>query len=287
MTLIASSDIVLHDSSYDAAAPYLYDLLVLCGESSVSVAVYRASEKLFLALEQFNIPVEEQQVDFYTAVFSRSALLSGKGFRKAVFASAFRNSTLVPNPLYTPGTAETHLHFSTATNGQSHVLTDEMRQVDARNVHAIPEWLHRLINQQFPGAVMVHSSSAVIDHLTTLFKNTGEELIWVDVQPGTISMVITRGKKLLLSNSFTYENAEGLVYFILFACEQLQLNPESINLRFTGILDAEDAAYKLALKYVRNTDFLEKSELFQYAGELETLPGHRHFSLFIQATCVS
>jgi hypothetical protein len=287
MTLIASHDVVLHDSSYDAAARYLYDLLVLCSETSVSVAAYRASEKLFVALEQYSLPANEQPVDFYSGLYQRSALLTGEGFRKVIFASAFRNSTLVPNPLYTPGTAETHLHFNTAEDGQSHILTDELRQVDARNVHALPDWLHRSISKRFAGASIVHSSSAVIDYLTTLFKNTGEEMMWVDVQPGTISMIITRGKKLLLSNSFSYENAEGLVYFILFACEQLQLNPESIHLRFTGIIDAEDAAYKLAHKYVRNTDFLEKSDTFHFGAELETIPEHRHFSLFIQATCVS
>jgi len=154
-------------------------------------------------------------------------------------------------------------------------------------VHALPEWLNSILSSRFPGAVIYHRSSALIDYLTSLNKNSGIEMMVADITKDYIELVVTRGNKLLLHNTYKYENAEGLVYFILFACEQLQLNPESVSLRFAGQMDSENPAYKLSHKYIRDTGFMARPELFIYDEVISELPEHRFFSLFAQALCVS
>lgn len=272
------------DPSWSREDRFIYDLLVIWGCDSFSAAVYHASERRFLAVEE--LPVSDNG-DFTEDIIRQSELLSGNGYRKVVLASDSRISTLVPNPLYAPGSAHLHLSFSNAIPEQNMVITDELNKIDARNIHALPEKEHDAFSSRFPGAMIVHASSRLIEHLSSENKNAGRELILTDVHKDHIRVVVMNRQQLLLHNTFSYENPESLIYFILFACEQLQLNPESVRLRFTGNITEEDPAFGLSRKYFRDADFMQRPENFLYSPEMDLVPSHKFYTLYLQALCVS
>ena len=52
-------------------------------------------------------------------------------------------------------------------------------------------------------------------------------------------IVVIANNKLLLYNSFTFETKEDFIYYILFAAEQLGLNPETFELVLAGSISKD------------------------------------------------
>jgi Protein of unknown function (DUF3822) len=273
------SDVFVSDPLFSDEEIFLCDLLVYVDETNVTAAVFHSAEKKFIALSDNTFPDHAEAAVSFMDIVSQSPLLSKKGYRKTVFTSGFRLSTLVPNPLYSPGSAELHLNFSNSVPAEYAVLTDEISKIDARNIHAFPDRLYKSISSSFPGANIVHLSS--------VNKNIPRELMIADVHSNFLNITVVSGQSLLLHNSYDYENPEGLVYFILFACEQLQINPESIRLRFSGKVSEDDPAMRLAHKYIRDTAIIDRPDIFSYSNELDVLQQHHYFTVYVQALCVS
>ena len=54
------------------------------------------------------------------------------------------------------------------------------------------------------------------------------------------------------------------IYYILFTAEQLNLNPETLNLVFIGDITEDDEIYNIAYKYIRNISFGNRNDDFEY-----------------------
>jgi hypothetical protein len=79
-----------------------------------------------------------------------------------------------------------------------------------------------------------------------------------------------------LFNTFDYKSPEDFIYYILFAAEQLQLNPEYFQLELLGKIAENDALYNIAYQYIRNVTLLDVSNVINPFTEAET---REHFIL--------
>jgi hypothetical protein len=88
-----------------------------------------------------------------------------------------------------------------------------------------------------------------------------------------------KNQELLLFNSFSYSTPQDFIYYLLFTCEQLQLNPETIAVQILGNCSVEDANYKMAYQYIRNCSLLNVSSLVTTFDASETTI-RNHFTLY-------
>ena len=87
--------------------------------------------------------------------------------------------------------------------------------------------------------------------------------MYIDVRINQFSIVVLEDKKLLFSNSFSFETKEDFIYYILFAAEQLELNPNEFPLFFTGNILKDSDLYTITYQYIRHINFLEsKNPIF-------------------------
>ena len=56
--------------------------------------------------------------------------------------------------------------------------------------------------------------------------------------------------KLMFYNRFNFTTKEDVIYYLLFAIDQLKLNPEEIPVVITGNISEDN--YKIIYKYIRN-----------------------------------
>ena len=120
----------------------------------------------------------------------------------------------------------------------------------------------------------------MIDTLVLQNKNQTGKKLFVHVQPSHFEAVTIDGKQLLFYNTFNYHSAEDFVYYLLFVCEQLQLNPETIDVILLGEIERNSTIYTLTQKYIRKIKFGERNDGAQYSYQLQTLPVHYYFTLF-------
>ena len=99
-------------------------------------------------------------------------------------------------------------------------------------------------------------------------------------------MIVLEEKKLIFANIFSYQTSEDFLYFTLFVCEQLKLNPENLDLLLLGEVEKNSAIYSILTKYVRNIKFGKRPEMFDYSYVFDGIASHFYFNLFSQALCV-
>jgi hypothetical protein len=92
--------------------------------------------------------------------------------------------------------------------------------------------------------------------------------------------VVLEGKNLLFYNTFNYHSAEDFIYYLLFVCEQLHLNPEKTELQLLGEIEKNSAIHLITQKYVRHVQFGERADQADYSYQLQALPKHSYFTLF-------
>jgi len=85
---------------------------------------------------------------------------------------------------------------------------------------------------------------------------------------------------MLFYNSFNYHSAEDFIYYLLFVCEQLHLNPETIEVVLLGEIEKNSTVYSLTQKYIRTIIFGERTDGAQYSYQLQTIPSNYYFTLF-------
>ena len=100
-----------------------------------------------------------------------------------------------------------------------------------------------------------------------------------------VDIVIIEGNQLLFYNAFPYHSKQDFIYFIIFVIEQLNLNPEDIELKFSGKIDKKSTLYDIAWKYIRNIGFQELPASYRYSYVFNDIPAHYYFVLLNSGIC--
>jgi hypothetical protein len=85
--------------------------------------------------------------------------------------------------------------------------------------------------------------------------------MFVNVHTSTFDILVLKGEKLILANSFSFHTKEDFIYYILFTAEQLGLDTDTFQLSFLGNIEKASEIYKIAYQYIRNINFLESENL--------------------------
>ena len=270
------------DETFDAKESTSYQLTLQVGTDGVLITVNEKANNKYIAFESYtfqNIYNFDLVSDLLEELTEDSKLIKHK--YKSVLCVVVNNlSTLVPNVLFEEARKKMYLKFNTLLEGDELVVTDEIKSLDAKNVFALPFSIKSKLDYLFNNISYHHASSRLIDSLLTENKNKTTEKLFVHVQPSHFEAIVIEGKKLLFYNTFNHHSAEDFIYYLLFVCEQLHLNPEHIEVVLLGEIEKNSAIYLLTQKYIRNLKFGERTDGADYSYQLQIFPKHFYFTLF-------
>ena len=282
------ASISLIDESLFSEGGHQADLFLEVGLDAVTFCLVDVNTQFTGALIQYQF---QKVLNYATLlekledVFADADLLKRK-FRKVHCSVVNQKSTLVPVPVFERGKEYLLLGLNCSLNGDDLVYSDKLKQVDALNIFAVPSDLKRFIVAQFPLAEFHHYSTSLLEGIMLDTKKTGDKRVVLNVHASYFEIVIAEQKSLLFYNTFRYQSAEDVVYYLLFVFEQFNINSENIRLTITGELDKQSAIYALLYKYVRNISFGERPATLKYAAKLDTIPKHFFFSIYSLQLCV-
>lgn len=271
------------DEAFDIKEVNRYSLHLQLELTRILAAVYDSGKNKFIAFEQYTTQhcFEYQTLaDGLALVMHQSKLLPHK--YKAVKCILVNNlSTLVPTALYDEERKKLFLKFNYPLQGDEMVCDNKLNSFDSYNVFALPfaiksriEMLYNLSKVSY-----YHFTSCLLDLLLSHTKNQTDKRLFVHVQEQHLEIVIIENNKLLFSNSFNYFSAEDFMYYLLFVCEQMQLNPEKISTFLVGEIERNSNLFALIQKYVRTVTLLNRLSDVEYSYQLQTLPAHSYFTL--------
>lgn len=168
-------------------------------------------------------------------------------------------NTFVPTSLFDVHFLASYLQYNTKVFETDFFTHDVIFPYEMNNVYVPFVNINNFLLDQYETFEYQNANSILVKQLLDLSKNKEEKQVFVHLQKEHFEIVVVKNQQLLLFNSFQYNTPEDFIYFILFTCEQLQLNPETISVQLFGNCTEEDAFYKIAFKYIRNCTLLDVS----------------------------
>jgi hypothetical protein len=270
------------DESFDPSLLRSYHLVIQVGLDGLYAVVFQKERNKYIAFEYYSF----QQVfnydlisDLFELAVKDSKILD---FRySSVSCSVVNNlSTIVPAVLFEEERKRTYINFNTSLQGDEIVMVDTIKNLDAKNVFALPLSLKSKLDLHYSKVSYQHFSTCLVEELLSQNKNQTKKKLYVHVQSSHFETIVIEGNNLLFYNTFNYHTPEDFIYYLLFVCEQLQMNPENIETIIIGEVERTSAIYSITQKYIRSLKFGERTDNSDYSYQLQTFPKHFYFSLF-------
>lgn len=241
------------------------------------LAVVEDTSRACLWLEEYRWPTSPNETkalqDLQSIVQGHEFL--GAGSWKSVMATVMNQSfTLIPIALFRREYAPRYLYLARGSqvSAQEEVHYHVHPKLGIVNVFSVErsvvDWLLDLY--PFQEVKLIHQTSALIEE--TLISPQAH----LYVEKDAFTLVVSHNGQLRYCNRFQGKNATDLVYFVLFALNELGLEPTETPLRLYGEVEWDDEIAIDLGKYVPNMSF---GTDYQEAFNTQT-PSHRYASLF-------
>ena len=270
------------DEAFDIKKISDYHLIIHISIDNIWLVINEKAKNKYIAFENYalkDIYDFNMGLDLLDLLIKESKLLPHN--YKSVSCVLVNNlSTIIPNPLFEEDQKKMYLKFNATLTGDEMVMADDIINLDAKNVFALPPLLKTKLESLYSTVSFHHFSSALIEGLLSQNKNQTTKKLFVHIQPSHFEAIVIEGKNLIFYNTFNHHTAEDFIYYLLFVCEQLQLNPENIEVILLGEVEKNSAIYSITQKYIRNLKFGERTTDADYSYQLQKLPKHQYFTLF-------
>ncbi len=168
-------------------------------------------------------------------------------------------NTLVPKPLFDANNIASYLQYNVKVFETDFFAFDEINTYEINNIYVPFANINNFLLDQFESFEYKNTNSILVQKILDTSKNIDEKQVFVHIQENHFEIIVVKNQQLLLFNSFEYATPEDFIYYILFTFEQLQLNPELIQIYLFGTISKEDSLYKIAYKFIRNCYLLDVS----------------------------
>jgi len=217
-----------------------------------------------------------------------SDLLKKQLDTEALFNESFKNvvvihenelSSLVPKSLFNEEHMADYLKFNSKILKSDYLAHEELSVGDTINVYVPYVNINNQIYDRFGEFIYKHHSSILIEQILQTEKHSTKPKMYANISNTYFDLVIVENGSLKLYNRFEYTTKEDFIYYVLFTAEQLNLNPETFELIFTGDIDNKDELHAVAYKYIRFVFFAKRSDSFKFANDAQPDNEHDDFIL--------
>ena len=276
------------DEALNKAETENYGLSIQVGLNGFSFCILDKKSQKFLSYEwfDFNKPISSLKAGQEIISHWKNREWLNHDYGSVMVFYEANTSTLLPASLFDPDEKEAIAAFNFKVPEKNQVIFDKIDNPDAYILYPVPEGLIEAIKTNFPDAVFRSQLGALTEILLITTKNLPiEKRIFVNVRQAHLDIVITEGKELLFCNSFGYTTREDFIYYIIFVLEQLNINPEEIDLTFSGMIDNRSGLFDIVYKYVRNIGFQPLPTSYAYSWIFNEIPSHYCFGLLNSPLC--
>ncbi len=187
-------------------------------------------------------------------------------------------NTFVPIPLFDEAYKGSYLQYNTKVFETDYFTFDPIKKYDMVNVYVPYVNINNYLIDQLGSFEYLHSASILVTKLLENSKNEEAITMFVHFMHNHFEIVVIQNQRLLLFNTFEFNTPDDFIYYLLFTAEQLQLNPETVQINLLGAISEASELYKIAYRYIRNVALYDVPVTDNAAITAEER--RRHFILF-------
>jgi len=231
-------------------------MLISLDEISYSVFDKDLIDVVILVSYEFDTRVKnpEELLKNLKEVFDKEPILSAK-FDSINVAHKNNLSAMVPDALYDSNSQEDYLKYTVKLLQNDTITVDSISVMNSKNIFIPFKNVNNFLVNRLGEFDYLHASSVLVSTLLQNYKNNLEKQLFINVSNSSIDVVYINEGDLQMFNTFLYYTKEDFLYYILFAMERLQLNPNEQKVTFIGNIDKGSELYELAYTYIRYIDF--------------------------------
>ncbi len=169
--------------------------------------------------------------------------------------------TMVPDAYFQIDKAPDYLKYNTRLLKTDVVSVDDpIENLNARCVYIAYENINNYFHDLYGAFDYYHYTSKLLQALA-LKNKSSEYLVYITLLENSFYLTLFKRKQLILHNIFTYENADDVLYFVMFSTAQNGFDPETMD---TFILQntQNQAIFDLLYRYIRKVTFVVHGEEF-------------------------
>jgi len=160
------------------------------------------------------------------------------------------------------------------------IKSDQLSKIDADLVYTIPSVINDIILTFFPNSKQKAQQTILIEQFSKY--DNEKDNAYLHISDNILNISIFSSRKFLFNNSFHFKNDDDILYFTLFAFEQLKLDTETVNVNLYGDITKNDNIYPLLYEYIRNIQFGSKINHLVFPPEFNEIRPYQFYSLFCQ-----
>ncbi len=269
----------LIDEGFDSKHAESYRLLVQIKPNSFAFTVFHPSKNTFLLLAD-HVFDGQLSVDLFDNYPELRLPYMGVKVSVETTTTCF---TLIPELLFDSNELKTYLSVGNTLPTDATLLHNTLRFSQAVCAYSIPESVKNTIDTVFPKASLYHHGTAFIDGLLFQHRNLSGKNAFINYTDNSFELVIVEDNRLQLYNRFAVQSVTDLLYYTLFALEQLQTPPETTGLILYGTIG--NSELELVKKYIPNSSLGNTVPTVTFSKKMDDTTKREFYSLFSLQLC--
>jgi len=247
------------------------------------LAIFHEPNQAFLGLEYYDTEKKNFE-DSQQEIFNTSKLARA-GSSKVVVAYNMPEALLIPDPLFPMTQPANALELVYGDLHEGRIFQEDVQGWHLKNVYRVPTIVHELIETRYTSGEYWHFYSLLLKRMQKISDVGGQDNLQVVFYPHRLVVALVKSGQLQLVQSFDYEIAEDVAYYLLNVSQQFHCDPNTIQLRISGLIDTDSPLYTELLKYFLHVTLDDRSANYSYEQGFNDYPLHFFTPVFSLAAC--
>lgn len=277
------------ESDFNKKLSTAYQLSILIGMDSLVYFAFDSNNNNALLLRA--VPYTHQpHVDGFSLsdeikkIFAREELL-GYLFRRVKITMPDIQPVLVPARLYNEYEKTTYFNELMSKSNADAIQNDEVEELALQILYPTDPTLMASLKKQFPTAKFYNNTTPYLLGCRSAVDEEKAQNLFVHFTQKNIYISLFEKKNLQFSNSFRYQTAGDVLYYILLTYNQHNLDPAQQPLNISGQLLEHAEIYKTLYRYIGHLNFVQFPKFLHFSRKFGEVPPHFFFDLYALALC--
>lgn len=276
--------LTLFDKSLDAAQSENYHLTLQVDRSGCAYCILDTVWNKYIALKHTEFDGALDKEDFYNEIEKQLSNDEYLTWRYKSVGIIFNSSqhVLIPKSYFQTEYLRALYTLNHPLGEYEELQFSLLKKTGAYNVFAIPSFLVTLLSRQFNKPQYFHQQSPFIEFLLNPLNGNKQDTrcVALNMSHDFFDIVVYDGKKLILSNSFTFNNGKDILYYVLYIYKQLQLNVRYSKLQLYGHISDKSPCYLLLKKHIKHIEFGGAEQRYMFSSNFHNLHLYSFANLF-------
>lgn len=216
------------------------------------------------------------------SVLKRDALLHKQAEVVRIIHTG-RNSTLLPDEFTKPESLKKILNFNQPIDELDEIHLNKIDGCELSLVFSVHHYITSLFTGRYENITYFNQATPLLHHVLKKPRKGTE--VFIQLNTEFFDIVIMKSGELKLYNSFLYVDSTDLIYFILYACKQLKVDPKRAAFHFIGDFSKKLQLYNELESYLPNCSKLFWGDITHHTQFSAKVDTSRFFSLLNLHLC--